>query len=81
MSTTETVRVGDRGRMVIPSPLRGRQHWEEGTVLHLIETPAGVVMASRDQLKALVRAQLAGGDLVEELITQRRVEASRQNQS
>lgn len=81
MSTTETVRVGDRGRIIIPALLRERQRWERGTVLHLIETPAGVVMASRDQLKALVRAQLAGGDLVEELIAQRRVEASRQNQS
>ena len=48
----------------------------EGSVLVLIETDRGVVLLSRDQAKALVRADLAKLDLVGELLTDRRRDAA-----
>jgi hypothetical protein len=42
----------------------------------LIATPGGVLLVSRDQLKSLVRADLAGFDLVGELIADRRRQAA-----
>jgi hypothetical protein len=41
----------------------------------LFETSAGVVLCTREQLKALVRERLADHDLVGELIADRRREA------
>jgi len=41
----------------------------------LIDTPGGVVLVSREQLKSLVRADLAGIDLLGELIADRRRQA------
>lgn len=58
--------------MVLPASLRARQHWEQGTTLHLVETDSGVVMATREQLKRFVREQLAGPSLVDELLDERR---------
>lgn len=75
MSTTHTVSLGDRGRLVVPAELRARQAWEQGTPLLLIETDRGVVIASREQVKRLVREQLAGVDVVGELLAERRVAA------
>ncbi|OUZ12000.1 cell division protein MraZ [Aeromicrobium sp. PE09-221] len=63
--------------MVVPSDLRARQKWEQGTPLLLIETAHGVVLATRDQAKRLLRDQLAGESLVEELIADRRAAAQR----
>ena len=64
--------MGDRGRIVIPAELRERLQLEAGSPLVLLDSPAGIVLATRDQLKQLVRAQLRGVDLVEELLTDRR---------
>lgn len=64
--------MGDRGRLVIPAELRGRAGFTEGTPLVLIETPGGVVLISREQLRSLVRSDLAGLDLVGELLADRR---------
>jgi AbrB family looped-hinge helix DNA binding protein len=64
--------MGDRGRLVIPAELRTRAGLTEGTRLLLLETPGGVVMMSREQLKARVRGELAGLDLVGELLADRR---------
>ncbi|MHB8339751.1 MAG: AbrB/MazE/SpoVT family DNA-binding domain-containing protein [Mycobacteriales bacterium] len=64
--------MGDRGRLVIPAELRSRAGFTEGTPLVLIDAPGGVVLMSRDQLKALVRAELEGLDLVGELLADRR---------
>lgn len=63
--------MGDRGRLVIPAELRSRAGLTEGTALVLLETPGGVVMMSREQLKARVRNELAGLDLVGELLADR----------
>jgi len=68
--------MGDRGRLVVPAALRERLHLEAGTPLVLIETGLGVVLATREQLKRLVRLQLQGLDLVNELLADRRRQAT-----
>lgn len=75
MSTTHLATLGDRGRLVVPSELRARQRWTQGTPLLLIETARGVVLTTRDQAKLLVREQLAGESLVDELLSERRAAA------
>jgi len=42
-----------------------------------IETATGVVVASRDQLESIVAKQLAGTDLVAQLLEERRASAAR----
>jgi len=42
----------------------------------LIDTPGGVLLVSREQLKSLVRADLAGIDLLSELLADRRRQAA-----
>ena len=67
--------MGDRGRLVIPAELRERAGLAEGTSLILFETPRGLVLLTRPQLQELVRADLAGLDLVGELLAERRADA------
>jgi AbrB family looped-hinge helix DNA binding protein len=74
--TSYPVTMGDRGRLVVPAALRERLHLEAGTPLVLIETDLGVVLATREQLKTLVRSQLQGLDLVAELLEDRRRQAA-----
>ena len=74
--TSFSVTMGDRGRLVVPAALRERLHLEAGTPLVLIETELGVVLATRKQLKRLVRSQLQGLDLVDELLADRRRQAA-----
>jgi AbrB family looped-hinge helix DNA binding protein len=68
--------VGDRGRIVLPADVRERAHLRAGTRLVLLETPDGLVLLTRDQLRARVRAELAGLDLVGELLADRRQAAA-----
>ncbi len=75
MNGTYSVTMGDRGRLVIPAELRGKAGLKEGTPVVLIDTPGGVVLVSREQLTSLVRADLAGIDLVGELLADRRRQA------
>jgi AbrB family looped-hinge helix DNA binding protein len=70
------VSMGDRGRLVIPAELRARAGLTEGTPLVLIDAPGGIVLISREQLRSLVRADLAGLDLVGELLADRRRQAA-----
>lgn len=72
MSGTYAVVMGDRGRLVIPAELRERLSMEAGTPLVLVATDRGVLLATREQVKDLVRAELAGADLVGDLIAERR---------
>jgi bifunctional DNA-binding transcriptional regulator/antitoxin component of YhaV-PrlF toxin-antitoxin module len=58
--------------VVLPVELRQHREWPEGTVLLALETEHGVVLTTRPELEKLVRAQLAGTDLVGELIEERR---------
>lgn len=64
--------MGDRGRLVIPAELRDRLELEAGTALVLVATERGVLLATREQLKDLVRAEFVGSDLVADLIAERR---------
>ena len=75
MSGTYAVVMGDRGRLVVPAELRERLNLTPGTPVVLFETPSGVVLCTREQLKSLVRERLADRDLVAELIADRRREA------
>ena len=75
MSGTSNVIVGDRGRIVIPAEVRERAGLGKGTVLCLLETAGGLVLMNREQLRNRVRADLAGLDLVGELLSQRRSDA------
>jgi AbrB family looped-hinge helix DNA binding protein len=76
MSGTYPVVMGDRGRLVVPAELRERLRLDAGTPLVLVETPQGVVLATREQVKALVRQSLQGADLVGELLADRRRQAA-----
>jgi bifunctional DNA-binding transcriptional regulator/antitoxin component of YhaV-PrlF toxin-antitoxin module len=67
--------MGDRGRLVVPAVVRERQHWPKGTALIAVETSSGVLLTRREELERLVAAQLAGRDLVAELIEERRAAA------
>jgi AbrB family looped-hinge helix DNA binding protein len=68
--------MGDRGRLVIPAEVRTEHHLDEGTPLVLLDTGAGLVLLTRAQLRERVRADLAGLDLVSELLADRRREAA-----
>ncbi len=72
MSGTYSVVMGDRGRLVIPAELRDRLALETGVTLLLVETREGILLATRDQAKRLLRSQLAGPSLVAELLEDRR---------
>ena len=76
MSGTFSVAMGDRGRLVVPAELRERLHLEVGSVLLLIETEQGVVMTTREQATRLLRAQLGGESMVEQLLEDRRTAAA-----
>jgi len=68
--------MGDRGRLVVPAELRERLNLKPGSPLVLLDTPHGVVLATREQVKDLVRAGLQGLDLVAELLEDRRRQAA-----
>ena len=70
------MRVGDRGRVVLPVGLRQRRNWTEGTTLVAVETEQGVVLVGRDELEKLLRDQLAGVSLVAGLLEERRQAAA-----
>lgn len=76
MSDTLAVNVGEKGRVVVPSSIRARHGWVAGSTLVAIDTELGVLLADRSALESLVRARLAGRDLVGELIADRRREAA-----
>lgn len=67
--------MGDRGRLVIPLEVRDRMGLAPGAVVLLTETPDGLLLSTRDQMKARVRRDLDGLDLVGDLIADRRRQA------
>lgn len=73
--------MGDRGRLVIPADVRSDLNWTQGTRLILIESDAGVTLLTVDQARTMLKEQLAGRDLVAELIAERRTEAARENEA
>ena len=72
MSGTHAIAMGDRGRVVIPAEVRDHAGLEPGTPLVLIDSPGGILLLTRDQLKHRVRQDLQGRDLVGELLEDRR---------
>lgn len=68
--------MGDRGRLVVPADVRERAGLAEGTALILLETPSGLVLLTRQQLRQRVRDELSGLDLVTELLADRRAAAA-----
>lgn len=72
--------MGDRGRLVIPSAVRERSGFGEGEVLVLLETTGGLVLLRRDELRDRVRVDLAGVDLVDALLADRRAQAARDDE-
>ena len=79
MNGTHAVVVGDRGRIVVPAEVRERAGLVEGTALVLFETPDGLVLLTREQLRTRVRDELAGLDLVTELLADRRRAAGQED--
>ena len=71
--------VGDRGRLVLPAGVRERYGIGEGTELVLVESPEGLALLTREQLKRRVRANLAGPSLVEDLLADRRSAAEQED--
>ncbi len=78
MSGTYAVTMGDRGRLVVPSELRDRAGLTAGSPLVLVQMDGGVLMLTREQAKVTVRADLAGLDLVGELLAERRQAAAQE---
>ena len=73
--------VGDRGRLVVPAEVRTRLGLEEGTPLVLLDTSDGMVLLTRSQLRARVRAELDGLGLVDELLADRRSAAASEDRA
>ncbi|WP_419855190.1 AbrB/MazE/SpoVT family DNA-binding domain-containing protein [Candidatus Poriferisodalis sp.] len=71
--------MGNRGRIVVPSEVRARAGLAEGTPMVLVESSDGLVLLTRSQLKERVRRNLAGLDLVEGLLSERRREAAQED--
>ena len=71
--------VGDRGRIVVPAEVRARAGLAAGTPLVLLESADGLVLLTRNQLRARVRSELRGLDLVAELLADRRRAAERED--
>lgn len=64
--------MGDRGRLVVPAELRERAGLVPGTPLVLVEGDGGLALLTRAQAKDRVRAELAGRDLIGDLLAERR---------
>jgi AbrB family looped-hinge helix DNA binding protein len=75
MSGTYYATMGDRGRLVVPAELRERAGLHEGRPVVLVETPHGLLLLTREQLRDLVRSGLEGKDLVNQLLADRRAAA------
>lgn len=72
--------VGDRGRIVVPAAVRQRAGLLEGTPLILLETPGGIVLLTREQLRSRVRHELEGLDLVADLVAERRTASEHEDE-
>lgn len=57
---------------MVPADVRTRAGLTEGTPLVLLETPDGLVLMTREQLRRRVRGELASLDLVTQLLDERR---------
>lgn len=60
----------------MPSGVRERRHWTQGTTLILVETPDGLLLTERDTALKMIREKLADRPLVNELLAERRAAAA-----
>ena len=81
MDGSYPVVMGDRGRLVVPAAVRARAGFEAGAPLVLLETPGGIVILTRALARARVAAEVAGADLVGELLAERRADARAEDTS
>lgn len=82
MSTTHLIRVGDKGRTVVPADVRERFGWSEGAMLIALEGAAvtdGLLILSQDAALTAIRSQLSGHELVTGLLAERRATAARED--
>jgi bifunctional DNA-binding transcriptional regulator/antitoxin component of YhaV-PrlF toxin-antitoxin module len=75
MSLAYTTVMGHRGHVVIPEEWCEHAGLREGTPFVMLATNDGLVLATRDQLKRLVRRNVGSVDLVAELLAERRRQA------
>jgi AbrB family looped-hinge helix DNA binding protein len=86
MGSTEnySVALGERGRLVLPAPIRKRLDLHAGDRLILTVTDGEVrIVSAREQagrLLGMFRDLAPGRSLVDELIAERREEARRENE-
>lgn len=73
--------MGDRGRIVVPAEVRENANLTLRTPLVLVDCPDGLILLTREQLLTRVREDLAGLDLVSELLVERRRAAEREDVS
>jgi AbrB family looped-hinge helix DNA binding protein len=83
-TTPDEVRVGEQGRVVIPSAVRRELGIEPGAVLVVRREGSRLVFehrsSVRDRLRAQFRAAPATANLADELVAERRKEAWREAQ-
>lgn len=76
MGGTKTVRVGQKGRIVLPVAARRALGAEEDTELIVIVRDREVVLMTKDEAERKLKAMFAGApNLVDELIAERHAEA------
>lgn len=83
MSHTEQVTIGDRGRLVLPSSIRSALGLTPGTRMLLSTEEDGSLRlrpyrAVAEENRGRYANLTAGGSLVDELVTERRAEAERE---
>lgn len=75
------MRVGNKGRVVLPAGLRARHGWTEGTTLVAVEQEdGGVLLLTREEALASLRRELATSDPVGDLLAERRAAARREDE-
>lgn len=72
MSTTFELRVGDRGRVVLPAALREELGLRQGDVLSVTLEGGQLVASTPRAARDRVRARARGTGVVEELLEDRR---------
>ena len=76
MDGIHDLRMGDRGRIVMPAAVRRRAGLSHGTPMVLVESADGLVLLTRRQLRDRVRRESAGSEMVESLLADRRASSA-----
>ena len=79
MGDTQTISVGNKGRIVVPASARNRHSWREDTELIVVDKPEGVLLMTREEALRAVRNQLGDSSPVDALTSERREQAARED--